>query len=295
MYAALQAQPLSVVVSILPQKYFVEQIGGKYVSVTAMVGKGNDPHSYEPKPSQLIKLSRSKLYFSLGGGEFEDVWLEKFKTIAKTLKVIKTDQGIQKLTMKSHHHGEEEHDYILKKARHQRVKKNDKRSKNNAEGVDPHIWLSPAAVKIQVGHIYHALVKEDPSHQKEYFKNYTTFISRLDVLSADIRSLFKNETSHLKFLTLHPSWGYFAYEFQLQQVAVEVEGKNPKPAQLQKIIEELRKENIKVLFTQPQFSKRRANIIANEIKGRVISLDPLAENWEKNLRSVAHHIQQAVQ
>lgn len=257
-------------VSILPQKYFVEQVGGKHVNVSTMVGKGNDPHSYEPKPSQLVKLNQAKLYFSLGTGEFEKLWLRKFKKAAKQLKVIQTDHGIKKLKMEAHHQ-EEEH-----------------------EGIDPHIWLSPAAVKLQATHIYNALAAEMPAHKKAFNKNYRAFLSKIDTLSSDLKALFEKKKKPITFLTLHPSWGYFADYFNLEQLTVEVEGKKPKPAQLQAIIQIAKEKNINTLFTQPQFSSRQARILANEIDGNVIAIDPLEEQWEINLRAVAHHIYQSV-
>jgi zinc transport system substrate-binding protein len=91
-------------------------------------------------------------------------------------------------------------------------------------------------------------------------------------------------------MVFHPAWGYFAHTYGLQQVPVEIEGKNPKPAQIKELIEHARKNDIKAIFVQPQFSGRNAELIAREIDGQVVSADPLAEDWANNLRKVAQQI-----
>jgi len=88
-------------------------------------------------------------------------------------------------------------------------------------------------------------------------------------------------------MVFHPAWGYFAEAYGLVQVPVEIEGKDPKPAQLQNLIRHARERHIKVVFVQPQFSTKSAELLSREIGGQIVYTDPLAENWAGNLREVA--------
>jgi zinc transport system substrate-binding protein len=95
-------------------------------------------------------------------------------------------------------------------------------------------------------------------------------------------------------MVFHPSWGYFARSYGLQQVPVEIEGKDPKPAQLKALIEHAKKKHINIIFAQPQFSSRSAKLVAKEIGGQVIFADPLASDWSGNLREVAQKFKAAL-
>lgn len=151
---------------------------------------------------------------------------------------------------------------------------------------DPHIWLSPALVKIQAAQIRNALVAIDPARRSTYESNHQAFVREIEELDAELKALFAGRTGE-RFMVFHPSWGYFAQAYGLVQVPVEVEGKEPKPAQLQQLIRHARERGIKVVFVQPQFSAKSAELLAREIGGQVVYADPLAENWAVNLREVA--------
>ncbi len=263
---------LPVFVSIVPQKSFVQQIGGDLVDVQVMVKPGASPATYEPKPSQMAALSKSRLYFSIGV-PFEEVWLQKIAAANPAMKVIHTDEGIRKLAMDAHHNEEE--------------------GNHDQGGLDPHIWLSPTLVKIQAATILRALVMADPNHVQVFETNCNRFISKINKLDSKLKETFKNR-SGLKFLVFHPSWGYLAHDYNLKQLAIEIEGKDPKPAQLGKLIEHAREEDIKVIFVQPQFSSKSAKLIAGEINGQVVFADPLAEEWMTNLYDVAEKFRKAL-
>ncbi len=156
-------------------------------------------------------------------------------------------------------------------------------------GLDPHIWLSPPLVRKQARAILTALQEIDPAHRSAYEANYQTFVSEIADLDAELKNIFAGKHG-LQFLVFHPSWGYFARTYGLKQIAVAIEGKEPKPAQLKELIEHTREKNIKVIFAQLQFSARSAELIAREIGGQVVFADPLAEDWADNLRKVAQQI-----
>lgn len=256
----------NIIVSVLPQQTFVEKIGGDKVKVTTMVNPGSDPHSYEPKPSQMQDLSNAKIYFPIGV-EFENAWLDKFASQNKNMKFIDTTKGISLLEMKNDEHAHE-----------------------HAGGKDPHVWTSPSNVKIIAKNIYDTLAEFD-SDSKEYFKsNYTKFIEEIDQTDKKIKDMLSALPKNSVFMVFHPSWGYFAQEYNLIQLTVEVEGREPKPRMLQKIITEAKEENVKAIFAQLEFSDKSAKVIASELNIKVIKVTPLAANWSENLIQMADAI-----
>jgi len=268
---------LTVFVSIAPQKYFVQQIAKDLVDVKVMVLPGADPHMYEPKPKQMVAISKAKLYFAIGI-EFEKANLGKIVSTNSQIKVIYTDRGIKKTPTAAYHqqedstHEDDHHDH---------------------GGLDPHIWLSPPLVKIQAHAIMTALREIDPSHRALYESNFQQFVSQINKLNTELKAIFADKQG-LQFMSFHPSWGYFAQAYGLRQVPVQVEGKNPKPAQLKELIEHAREKNIKMIFVQPQFSSKSAKLVAKEIDGEVAFVDPLAENWSANLYEVANKFKAAL-
>ena len=282
---------ITVFVSIAPQKYFVQQIGKDLVDCQVMIPPGTTPHTYEPKAKQMVAITKAKLYFSIGI-EFEKARLKKIAAANPKMKVVQTDQGIQKIQMASHH-GLEKDDHHEKDAHHKEGKNIQEEELHDHSGLDPHIWLSPPLVKRQARAMLNAFQEFDPVHSSIYAENYSAFISQIENLDAELRNIFEDQRG-LQFMVFHPSWGYFANTYGLQQIPVEIEGKNPKPAQLKNLIEHAKENDIKVIFVQPQFSTRSANLIAREIGGQVVFADPLAEDWAGNLRQVAKKIKSAL-
>ena len=265
-----------VTVSILPQKFFLKKIVGDKINVNVMVAPGSSPATYEPKTSQMRKLSSSLAYFSIGV-PFEKVWLEKFENANKKMLTVDTTKGIEKKEMEAHSHEDEHHNEEHEDEHH------------DHSGLDPHIWLDPILVKTQAKNILEALVKVDFSNKDFYNKNYETFIKELDELNKKIESIIE-PYEHKAFMVFHPSWGYFAKRYHLEQISIEIQGKEPKPAQLIELVEEAKKHDIKIVFVAPQFSQKGAKTISNNIKGNVAVIDPLSEKWDENLLRVATEV-----
>jgi zinc transport system substrate-binding protein len=158
--------------------------------------------------------------------------------------------------------------------------------------LDPHIWLSPSLVRSQAKIIRDSLVELDPPGAQMYRDNHAAFIGRVEKLDARLRDVLHDQQGR-KFMVFHPSWGYFAASYGLEQVAVELEGKSPKPAQLGALIKQARDLGIRVVFAQPQFSRKSAEVIAREIDGEVVLVDPLAEDWFENMSRVAEKFSKA--
>lgn len=277
-----------VFVSILPQRYFVEQIGGTHVDVQVMVLPGASPATYEPRARQMAAIATAKIYFSIGV-PFEAVWLEKIVASNKSLRIVPMDRGIQKRSMtSSHSHAETEQGIIGKTG------SNDQREALPNGAPDPHIWLSPPLVVLQARTVLSALQDIDPANSPSYEANFETFILQVLQLDKELRHLFEPYQGQ-RFMVFHPAWGYFADTYHLEQIPVEMEGKTPKPAQLKALITDARRYRIKVLFMQPQVSAKIAEQVAREIGAHVVRVDPLAMDWEQNLRDVAEKFRQALE
>jgi len=253
---------IGVTVSILPQKYFVERIGGDLVSINTMVVSGADPHTYEPKPAQMAALSDSKVFFRMGI-EYENAWLDRISSTNPQMRIVDLSEGIQKLPSPAHA-GEAD----------------------SGEGLDPHVWTSPILVKIMAERIYNELSILDPVNEPTYKTNLASFQKDIDLLDSDIRTSLKDLSSR-RFMVFHPGWAYFAKEYDLEEIPIEIGGTEPSASELSALIDTAKAENIRVIFIQPEFSTQIARYIANEIGGQVTLISNLAENWLDNLRQVA--------
>ncbi len=258
------AEPLPVFVSIVPQKYFVERIGQDMVQISVMVEPGASPATYEPSPGQMAALDKARLYFAIGV-PFEGAWLPKIQGTNSNLSIVHTEDGVKKVPMDRHGHGEAGQGEIL----------------------DPHIWLSPSLVRIQARNILKALVQADKDNESLYTDNFQAFMAELDQLDQMLKNIFANKSANSEFLVFHPSWGYFAADYGLTQIPIESQGKEPGPRELAQLITLAKSKGIKVIFIQPQFSKKAAATIAGAIGGKVEVADPLAADWKSNLLRVA--------
>ena len=275
---AQEENGLTVSVSILPQKYFVERIGGERVSVNVMVGPGDSPHSYEPKASQMTALSDSDVYFSIGV-EFEDAWMDRIRSANPQMQVVDLAQGISQIPLQEQHSHE--------------VEESAEENGNHSEEMDPHIWTSPANGTLIAEKIAETLIALDPAYATTYQENLDALLVDISKLQADINTALADVDAR-NFMVFHPAWGYFAREFNLQQIPVEVAGSEPSASELAQLIKEAEEENISVIFAQPEFSTRSAEYIASEIDGKVILVSPLAVDWLDNMRSVAQTFAEAL-
>ncbi|KPA11917.1 cation ABC transporter substrate-binding protein [Candidatus Magnetomorum sp. HK-1] len=268
----IEAQKIpTVIVSILPQQYFVQCIAKDRINVEVLVQPGASPATYEPTPLQMAIISKAPVFFSIGV-PFEKKWLPKIGQLYPNIKIIQTDKGIEKIPINNHTHDHGKH--------HKKIE---------TEHLDPHIWLSPPLVMMQIRHILLTLQFIDPKNKQFYEQNYRTFMIDLIKLDMELRNMFDRQKQY-KFMVFHPSWGYFAQAYGLRQCPIEIEGKDIKPSQLTELIKMARTNNIRIIFAQPQFSSKSAQLIAQEIGGQIVFIDPLALDWENNLRTVSRQI-----
>ncbi len=254
---------LQIVVSIIPEKTFVEAIGGNNVSISVMVKPGSSPHTYEPKPKQMQQVASAKLYLPIGV-EFEKIWLSKFKDLNPNLIFADLSKGIERIPMQE-------------------------KSSAKATSLDPHIWIAPSNVKIIAKNILETLIASDPKHEQEYKNNYQKFVAKIDQTDKRISQILKSSKGGT-FMVFHPSWGYFAKEYNLRQLPVQIAGKNPKPKDLISLIKQAREAKVKAVFTQPETPDNMVKVLADELKVPVVKISPMAPDWSANLLKLAHAI-----
>jgi len=277
---AQQAQAaVEVFVSIPPQKWLSDRIGGEHITTGVLVRKGQDPHTFEPTPKLVEALTRSRLYFTIGL-EFEEQVIAKIRQSSANLKIVDSVAGIEKMAMaerdhdgEGRHHGDG-HD-------------------NDHAALDPHVWLSPVNLKIIAADMARTLIAADPQHSSAYAANLDQLSRELDELDRKIAAQLQPYAG-ATFFVFHPSFGYFAKRYGLQQEAVEVEGKTPTPKQLSGLIAEAKADRVKVIFVQPQFDPHSGQAVATAIGGDVVPLDPLAEDVAENLETIAARISSAL-
>lgn len=280
--SAAPAAVVKVFVSIPPQAFFVERVGGDRVEVEVMVPPGRSPHDYAPTPKQMAALSDADVYFSIGVA-FEKAWLDRIAEANPRMRIVDTRKGIRLLPMSDH---------VAWSVGGGPKAVADLQAEHLGEP-DPHIWMSPRLVKLQARTIYLALAEADPAGSADYERNFRRFVSDIDRVDNEILFALQDLGSRDLFV-FHPAFGYFADAYQLNQVPVEIGGKEPSARQLAELISMAKERGVRVVFVQPQFSAAAARAIAEAIGGGVVPIDPLARDWLANLQDIAAKVQGAL-
>ncbi len=266
----LNENTLHIFVSILPQKFFVEKIGAEKVKVSVLVGPGQSPATYEPLPKQLTDLSQAHLYFRIGV-PFEIGWLDKIQNLNPNLDIVDTRKGIELRPIEASYQ--------------------ENKPEQKGEQKDPHIWLDPLLVKLQAETICRELSRVDPINQGFYEANLGLFVDELEELHRELNGTFQ-KLAVKNLMVFHPAWGYLTDRYGLRQIPIELEGKEPGPQELAKIIEIGKKHDIRVVFIQSQFNTEVAQAISQALDGKIVAMDPLAEDYLYNMRSIARIIKE---
>jgi zinc transport system substrate-binding protein len=245
-----------VATTIAPLSDFVIAVGGDRVDVTVLVPAGAEPHTYEPTPSQMKDVAKANLYVMNGGGlEF---WMDKVLQVNKDMLIVDSSRGVKLV--------------------------------NESGGeTDPHIWISLRNAAIQVNNICSGLIQVDPKNGEYYRKNRDDYLQKLKALDGEFNQTFAAKSGRI-FIVYHPAWTYFARDYNLDQVPILENEKEPGPKYLGSIIDLARRNNITVIFVEPQYNPKSAEVIAQEIKAKVVALDPLGQNYLENMRYAGQEI-----
>ena len=255
------AGTVTVTVTISPYKYFVDQIAKGKVDVNVMVSNGNNPETYEPYAQQMMELSKSALYLKVGSIGFEQTWMKKLQDNAPDMKVIDTSVGI-------------------------------KPAKTPGGNIDPHVWMSCSNARIIASNILKALCQLEPKNKAFFEKNYQSLLSIIDKRDSTIKESFTKDPDLVrKFVIYHPILTYFARDYQLEQLAIEEEGREPSAAQLKSLIERARKEKIKFCLIQAEFANRNTTTFINESHTKPMNINPLQGDWNWAMQEAAAAVQ----
>lgn len=266
-YAGENGLSHSVLVTVSPFKFFVEKIAGNSVKVEVLVPPGASSHTYEPAPKQVLAAGNTDIWFRIGE-PFETRVLDSFKAHNKRLQIVDLRQGLDMINY---------------------GKNDDHKHCCHTSGQDLHIWLSPQMAKIEAQTIHQALVKTYPEHKELYDNNLKDFLQELDELNRYITVKLSNLKTRL-ILVSHPAYAYFCRDYNLVQLSIEFEGRDPTPKQLTEVMAKARQARIDKVFIQMQYPSKGARLIAKEIGARVIELDPYSEHYMDSMRRIADSI-----
>lgn len=263
---------LRIAVSVPPQAYFVERIGGDRVAVEVMIPPGFSHVDYPLTPRQLAALAATSIYIKVGHPSFdyERHYIDPYLQRAPHLRVVDMSQGMRFLRGEGGEEGAGDHH---------------DRDHDHGDG-DPHVWVAPDTVAVAAGNIARALEAADPAGAPVYRANLRSFLDEIARLDREIRADLAAAPSR-KFIVYHPGWGYFARQYGLEQIAIEAEGKEPSAARMIRLIDRARRERVHLVFIEGGFPRKSAQVIAEEIGGRVVTADPQRKDWPDNLRHVA--------
>lgn len=325
---AFAAEKMKALVTVLPQKDVVSRIAGDLWDVTVMVPQGADPHEYSPKPSQLVQAADAKVWFTVGM-PVETAQLDKIKSLNKGLEVVSYGEKIAPRNFETvyeadedgdvhvHDHDHEDHDHDHDDHDHEghdrdhddhdhdqqpghvhgpecdHDHEDHEHHHHDHEGLDPHTWLSAKGALLAGETVRDTFIRLDPAHKAQYEANYAAFSAYAKEIDSRVSELLKDAKGKT-FMTFHPAWGYFARDYGLIQLPIEVEGKEPGQKTLKNLIDFARKEGVRAILVEPQFSNKGADVIAKELNIPTLTVDPLNPDWGDGLVKAAEAIAQGV-
>lgn len=254
-----------IAVTIEPQRYFTEAIAGDKFDVISIVPKGSSPETYDPTPQQLVSLGDSKAYLRIGYIGFEQVWMDRLIDNTPHIQIFDTSKDIDLILGEAHDHGDHQH----------------------AGGVEPHIWNSTNNALIIARNTYKALCQLDKENEAYYLNRYDSLCQRIMHTDSIIRKTLQQPGTAQSFMIYHPALSYFARDYGLQQISIEEGGKEPSPAHLKDLVDLCRQEDVRIIFIQPEFDRRNAEIIARETGTDIVPINPLSYDWEAEMLAVA--------
>ncbi len=254
--------------SVPPQAYLLNSIAGSEFDVRTLIEPGQNPHHWLPSPKQTLALHQAVAWFP-SGLPFEKKIREGFQDKKNRLQVfppLAPDpaeiQPEGKASADHHHHH------------------------------DPHTWLSPPWLIGQAQATAKALSQLDPENAALYQDRATRLVDKISALDERLRRQLKPYHGR-SFLILHPALGHFAHAYGLEQKVIQSGDAPPTPKHLRELIQQARQDNTATVFTQPQFDDQSARMAAEAIGGRVVTIDPLAEDVLANLKNIGDTLSDA--
>lgn len=257
-------EKLQITVSVAPQAWLVKSLTGDLAQVQSMVNPGDDPHTYEPRPSQMQALAQTDIYFTIGV-EYEQAWMPRLSNSNGTMRVIDPTVGVDYVVSEDHHDGEAsvEHE------------------------TDPHIWFSAQRMKVVARNTAEALISFNPVNKSIYDQNLAELLKKIDSVDMAVKEVLKDR-AQTKILIMHPMLAYFAADYGLEQLPVEIGGQEPSPGELAALLDLAKQHHLSTLYVQRNTSQKMAETVADALGIKKISeLEPLAEDWPANMLEIA--------
>jgi len=243
-----------VAVGIVPEATFVKQVAGDLVDVVTLIPPGNSPANYQPSAMEMGQLSDALIYFTMEMPTESANILPKVNDFNSDIKIVNLRTIVSQ--------------------KYELVK--------NKEAINPHLWLSPKRAIVMVQTISDELQKLDPKNKEVFENNANEYIKKLEQLDDNIRKSTR-DMKNKSFLIYHGSYAYFAKDYGLNMIAIEIEGKKATASEMQRVIDLAIQNNIKTVFYQEEFDDVQAKTIAAEIKGRVQKVSPLSPDYINSL------------
>ncbi|MGJ8653370.1 MAG: metal ABC transporter solute-binding protein, Zn/Mn family [Opitutaceae bacterium] len=260
LFVALPLQAVELWVTIGPQKYFVERIGGDAVAVEVLVRPGQSPELYSPSAAQLVRLAKADAYVGIGL-PVEHAVLPRIVASMPQVRILQTGELAD---AHDHHHHE-----------------------GCAHGDhDPHVWMDPAAMIEFVGQVRDLLAEIEPSKAELFQANADRVVSELKVLDAALKAQLDPYAGRVFYIN-HPALGHFAERYGIVQRSLEQAGTDVSARRIAELVKAARADQVGAVFTQPEFGRSSAAVLARALKVDVVELNPLAEDYFKNLQRIA--------
>lgn len=259
-------------VSILPVQYFIDQLTDNALEVNVMVPQGSSHGTYSPTARQMQRLSDSGIYFRIGSLGYEQAFIRRLHELNPKMKEVNLSNHVELIRGMPIVHGDHVHE----------------------GGVDPHIWMSPAAMLSLLPVIKDALVEVYPEYQETVEANYPALYADVERAHLHMQEITQNITQK-RFMIFHPALTYLARDYGMEQVSIEHEGKEPSPGQLSQLIRQARAETIPIIFIQEEYDQRNAELVAAETGARVIQINPLSYDWLKEMNDLMEVFKQYLQ
>jgi zinc transport system substrate-binding protein len=264
-----QNQKSTITVSILPQKYLIDRLTDNAFDVNVMVPPGTSPEMYEPSPVQMKGVSQSVVYFAVGPLEFESTILPRIKELNPNIQFVDLSKGIN----------------LLEGHKHREIMGEDEHHTN----YDPHIWTSILEFKQMAHRTCEVLCEIFPEKKQQYSENLAKIEVDINTLDSLIKKMVSGAATK-NFLIYHPALSYFARDYGLNQISIEEDGKNPSAQKLTELINLAKTDNLNSIFIQSQFDSHNAEVLAFELGGDVVSIDPLGYDWLKNMYDLTYKL-----
>ena len=258
----------TVVVSVAPQAWFVDQIAGDLVQTHVMVPNGTNPEEYDPAPRDIAALEESDLFIYTGTLPFEMVWVERLSALEK--REVNVSERLPHSLLYPEEEGE-----------------GDAEGHSHPLG-DPHFWSSFEGGEILARITYEELLSLLPGDSLLLKEGYQRLDEKIKELKEEAFAALGKEGTPKAFLIYHPSLTAFSKETGLTQIAIEYEGKEPAPGRLALVTEEAVRLGAEVMLIQAEFNPENARSIARQIGAKTVEINPYDSDWERQMRLLIH-------